>query len=401
MYVVELDRPWIATPFFFHRKQIAGLEEVERFKKHGIREVVIDTQRGVDVETASPAQLEPEAAASLAESQAADRVRAEEIALQPLVEELETARAIHDEALSLAKSIFDGATGGLPANYALAKTVVADLLGSVARSPDANLLLVQMRRFDRGLFAHAVNVCVLSLVVATAEDCDLEIPSLGLGALLHDIGETRVPRQLLRNTGKLNDTERRLLEQHPRLGAMLLDQSGAVPESARQIVRQHHERIDGSGYPNQVAGDGLSLGAQIVAIADMYDDMFTGRNQAMLQPVEVLRQLFVQSHAGAIDRSLIERMVRCLGVYPVGSLVELNSGERGIVVAANRADTLRPMVRVVTSHMGNFHARGPILSLNEPGPGGSDRHIVRALDPGRERLDPMLFLKIAPASVGL
>jgi HD-GYP domain-containing protein (c-di-GMP phosphodiesterase class II) len=314
--------------------------------------------------------------------------------------ELRAARVIHNEALAVAQNMFDGALGGGPVKSEGAKKVVTDLMSSIARSPEANLLLMQMRRFQKDLFSHAVNVCVLSLVVGVLEDFDIDVAGLGVGALLHDIGETRLPRNLIRKKDGFTNAERRLVEQHPMLGAMLLEQNLDLAPCARQIVLEHHERIDGSGYPLGVRAGNLSLAGQIVAITDAYDEMLSGRNQAVLQPVEVLRQLFVQSNAGALDRELVERIIRCLGVYPIGSLVELNTGERGIVVAANRTDTLKPTLRIVMSSNGLIHSSGPIVSLADTKSGALQRRIVGSLDPGKERIDPMAFLKLAPAAVG-
>jgi hypothetical protein len=125
--------------------------------------------------------------------------------------------------------------------------------------------------------------------------------------------------------------------------------------------------------------------------------MLTGRDQAPLQPVEVLRQLYLQGNAGAFDSELIERVIHCLGVYPIGSLVELNTGERGIVIAINRADALRPDVRIISSRQGLDLPHGPVISLAESDTGSAERRIVRALDPGKERVDLLSYLKVAPA----
>jgi len=375
--------------------------------------VFIDTARGVDIAEAlseirpadamhTPTEASPvDGAGAVVNKLAARAPSAAEAVLQPLTMELRAARVLHNEALAVAQNMFDGAAlGGGPVKSEGAKKVVTDLMSSIARSPEANLLLMQMRRFQKDLFSHAVNVCVLSLVVGVLEDFDIDVAGLGVGALLHDIGETRLPRNLIRKKDGFTNAERRLVEQHPMLGAMLLEQNHDLAPCARQIVIEHHERIDGSGYPLGVRAGNLSLAGQIVAITDAYDEMLSGRNQAVLQPVEVLRQLFMQSNAGALDRELVERIIRCLGVYPIGSLVELNTGERGIVVAANRTDTLKPTLRIVMSSNGLIHSSGPIVSLADTKSGAPERRIVGSLDPGKERIDPMAFLKLAPAAAG-
>jgi HD-GYP domain-containing protein (c-di-GMP phosphodiesterase class II) len=407
MYVVGLDRSWFRTPFLLHRGWIKSAEEIESLKRHGVREVVIDTTRGVDADPPAPEPAPIKTATSVGDSEAAQKAKPEsrpslllELAFRPLVKELEAARPIHDEALALAQGILEGVGGGAALNSLVARKVVTGLLGSIVRSPEANLLLAQMRRFQNDLFTHAVNVCVLCLVIGTLDGFDNEVSALGMGALLHDVGETRIPRNLLRKTDAYTDAERRLMEQHPPLGAMILQQSENIPEAAKRIVVEHHERIDGSGYPRGLRGAEISHFSQVVGITDAYDAMLAGRNQPRLQPIEVLRQLYFEANRGAFDRELVERIIRCLGVYPIGSLVELNTGERGIVIAANRADTVKPTLRIIVSRQGLELSNGPIVSLADPDPDSGERRIVRALDPGKERVDLLAYLKLAPAVVG-
>ncbi len=404
MHVVGLDRSWFQTPFFVHRKLIRDAADIEIFKRHGIREVVIDVSEGTGGEP--PYHSEPAPSAGISPLQVAESTptakesipknlaRAQTTTLaekvfRPLTRELKVARTIHDEVLTLARRIFDGVGSGAPLHSPAARKVVADLLSSITRSPEANLLLVQMRRFENDLMVHAINVCVLSLVVAAMERLDNNITALGLGAMLHDVGKTRLPRNLIRKPAGHTDQERRLMERHPTLGATILRQSENIPELAQRIAAEHHERIDGSGYPCGIRGAEISLSSQLVAITDLYDNMLSGRNRPALQPIEVLRQLYLQSNAGALDRGLVEKVIHCLGVYPIGSLVELNTGERGIVIATNRADSLKPTLRIVSSPDGVAEPNGPIIDLAESHSDSVERRIFRALDPAKEQFDLM------------
>jgi HD-GYP domain-containing protein (c-di-GMP phosphodiesterase class II) len=400
MYIVSLDRSWIDTPFLFNRKLIKSSEEIELLKKHGIREVVIDTRRGADTDTA--VELPETSAPQPGPSEHADRpvveirhATADSVEFKFMVQEFDVARRIHDEALAATQSIFDGAGRGSPVNVAVAAKVVSDLSGTVLRSPEASLLLTQMRRFQGDLFAHSVNVCVLSLVVGAAEGFEGDNAILGLGALLHDLGETRLPRNLIRKQDSYTESERQLVEQHPTLGFNAIQHIENIPERARRIVIEHHERADGSGYPAKLKGEQISLFSRIVAITDAYDTMLMGRNRLFLQPIEVLRQIYLEAENGAFDRALIEKFIRALGVYPIGSLVELNTGERGIVIAANRTDRLKPTLRIVAWPNGQEDPIGPVVSLAEFSAGSLDRRIVRVLDPGKERINIMAHLQIA------
>jgi HD-GYP domain-containing protein (c-di-GMP phosphodiesterase class II) len=407
MYIVGLDRSWLQTPFLFHRKLIQSSEEIDQLKKHGIREVVIDPARGVDIaehrddspvkarQVASLLTEDPDPLAATQAVAVQPPLSAAELAFQPLARELDNARAVREETLTLAQTIFDGVGAGARIDGKIAAQVVTQLQASIARSPEANLLLMQMRRFQKDLFTHSVNVCVLALVVATAENLGDDIATLGMAALLHDVGETRLPRALLRKPTNFTDAEAGLLKQHPALGAALLAQTRGIDPSAQSIVLAHHERIDGSGYPSGATD--LSLYSQIVALTDSYDDMLTGRNQNALQPTEVLRQLYLQANTRTVERDLVEKVIRSLGVYPIGSVVELNTGERGVVVATNRAAALKPVVRVIMSRSGLVQFNGPIIGLADAAPKDAiERRIVGVLDPMKERVDPLVFMRLAP-----
>jgi putative nucleotidyltransferase with HDIG domain len=399
MYIVALDRSWIETPFLFHRKLIKSSDEIELLKKHGIREVVIDTERGADTDSravvASDKVLPVSGVVGNGDESVVEirHATASEVKFKIMAQEFDVARQVHEEALAATQSIFDGAGRGAPVNAAVAEKVVSDLSGTILRSPEASLLMTQMRRFQNDLFSHAINVCVLSLVVGAAEGLGEDNPVLGMGALFHDIGQTRLPRNLIRKKDPYTESERRLMEQHPTLGFNVLQRSENIPEPAWRIVLEHHERADGTGYPGRLKTSQVAIFSQIVAIIDAYDAMLMGRNHAALQPIEALRQIYLDAKSGAFDRALIEKVIRALGVYPVGSLVELNTGERGIVIAANRSDSLKPTLRIVAWADAQGHSVGPVVSLAERSAGSPDRRIVRVLDPGKERIDIMAQLK--------
>jgi HD-GYP domain-containing protein (c-di-GMP phosphodiesterase class II) len=395
MYVVELDRAWIHTPFLFNSKRIKNAREIELLSQHGIREVVIDSQRGGDAELPK-FHADPHPALELFnETSEAPGVVEYGSVLGPLVRELAAAKAIHAEALATAQTIFDGVGRGSPLNSPAAKKTVTSLLESVTRSPEANLLLTQMRRFETDLFTHGVNACVLSMVVATAQGYADEICELGLGALLHDVGQVRLPRNLIRKPDPFTDQERRLLEQHPLLGGAILEQADNISMLAQEIVVEHHERLNGTGYPRKSGHQTMSPLSQIVAITDAYDAMITGRNGVLQKPIDVLRELYLDANAGAFDRELVEKVIRSLGVYPVGSLVELSTGERGIVLAANRKDTLKPIIRLILSRDGLPLPRGPVVNLGDAESIAIGRRILKTLDPGKEHIDIMRHLSLA------
>jgi HD-GYP domain-containing protein (c-di-GMP phosphodiesterase class II) len=398
MHVVELDRPWLETPFIVHRMLIKNMRDVVLLEQHGIRDVVIELEPEPDregIKREIPNSSDGQFALGGQTPPEKNAVRADEQVILPLMQELTVAKSIHQEALAAVQSIFDGAGRGLALNIPTAKETVHDLLSSVTRSPEASILLMQMRRFQNDLFTHALNVCILSLVVGMHERLPGDIAELGLGALLHDVGLVRLPRNVIRKLEGLTQQERRLVEQHPALSATIVDEAKHIAPAVRRIVLEHHERLNGTGYPARKTDTYIHPLSQIVAITDVYDAMITGRCGVAQPPIDVLRQLYLDANAGAFDRDLVERVIRSLGVYPVGSLVELNTGERGIVLAANRKDTLKPTIRLVLSRDGLPLARGPIVSLAEEESVAIGRQIRRSLDPGRERIDILSHLRLA------
>ncbi len=464
MYLVGIDRPWLKTPFFFHKRWIKREREIELLKQHGVCEVFIDPARSKDV---GGSQEEPSLALGSEESKTAemapsppledlrqmerqeleaylqssehfprkadllqlarcyqvpvnDRTPRDEIvrlcmrmihdipkgfaALRSLSNELPLARVARAEARATVQSLFEGVRTGARIESPMVRKTVVDLMDSILRCQEAFLTLVQMRRFDSDLFSHCVDVCVLALVIGKEQGLDPEtLMVLGMGGLLHDVGQMRLPRNLLRKLEAHSEQERKLMQEHPRLGAVLVSQAGSIPGEVRRIVQEHHERMDGSGYPAGLKGEEIFLLSQIVSIADVYETMLGSRRggQALL-PTQALRQLYQLSQTGKLSQEWVERTIRSLGVYPVGSLVELNSGERGIVIATHPTDTLRPVVRLITQASGEPYREPVVVNLSLTfEEGGSQRTIVRALDAAQEHINLARYLEEEGGYVGL
>jgi putative nucleotidyltransferase with HDIG domain len=312
-----------------------------------------------------------------------------------LAQDLVVARAVRDEAMTTVASIFEGVRTGTPIPGAAVKHVVGTLIDSLLRRHDALMSLIHTRRFEANLFQHAINVCVLALVIGERQRLDRQqLESLGIGALLHDVGELRLPQNLLRKSGVYTEAERRLMQQHPRLGAVILAQSDDIPEVARRIVAEHHERLDGSGYPLGLQGNDICPLSQIVGIADVYDAMFSTRGwRPPLSPVQAVKELYQYGHTGQFDLGLVETAIRCLGIYPVGSVVELSTGERGVVVGVNPADALRPVVQVIWDAARQPYPTPLVVHLSAAGTETPARTIRRVLDAAKEQLDVASYLE--------
>lgn len=393
MFVVALDRPWLKTPFLFHRQYIKRPKEILTLKHYGIQHVTVDVTRGADVE---------EQHASLPVNQAGQRASAahpfpEANTLEARSNALHAARQAYDEARATMDRFFEeAAEGRMPGASALVG-IVAGLLDRLLANRTAmltHLFIRQMWEYDRELSAHALDTGVLTLLFATTYGLtgpDLE--AAGLAALLHDIGYVRLPRNLFRKAHRCSEQERRLMAQHPKLGAALLREQASVQDVVRHAVEEHHERIDGSGFPARLSGERISLLGQLVGLADAYQSLVCPRGGSIaLIPHRAVAQLFTWGQQGLFDHTLIEAAIACLGIYPIGTLVELNTRERAIVVTINPHDRLHPVVAIITDAQGHPYRHPLYVDLSAQDATGPTRTIVQILDPLREHVDVDMYL---------
>jgi HD-GYP domain-containing protein (c-di-GMP phosphodiesterase class II) len=382
MYVVGLDRPW-PTPKILADNLIEHPEDISRLKQYGVRYVTIDPALGKNA-------AHVEGAAAVAPEKAAPTSAAQRLSkLAGLEEDLGRAQIARTEAETMVQSIFEGIKTGSPIDSPAVKQTVSVLIDNIFHAYDPLLCVLHMRQYDANLFAHAVNVCVFALVIGKSQGFDKQrLESLGLGALLHDVGMLRLPRNLFRKQGVYTLQERQLIRQHPRLGVAILAAAPDIREDVRRIIAEHHERIDGSGYPGNLRGFQIFPLSEIVGIVDMYDALLSGRvGRPSLPPAQAIRELYRYGLQGQYDRGWVGRTIRCLGIYPVGSLVELNTGERGVVLVVNPSDALRPTVKIVWDASGRVYPEPPTVDLYAAVERTKERAILRALDPVKEHLN--------------
>lgn len=394
MFIAGLDQPWYRTPFLLHKWLVSNPDDIVQLKRHGIQVVTIDTDRGLDV-GAAPAAPE---AAPLPEPPSAPEIV--EATTNGHSSPAAAAAATYREAMEAVERVFtDLEAGHLPKITAL-KPVVSTLLKQVVDHPEAMMIqfcLDKMRRFDGTLANHGMDVCVLTLILAVENSCtEVEMEALGLGALLHDIGFVRLPRNLYRKTSPLTEQEQVLMRQHPQLAATVLSKIDLLPEAVSHIIAQHHEFQDGSGYPKLVKPGGLSPLAQLMALADTYDDLVTSRyGRAPLLPHDAIRQLFVLGAKGRYDKNLVEVAIKMLGVYPLGSLIKLNTNECAVVIGLNHEDRLRPRIRIIRGPDGEIQNPPVESDLQNQATDQPARTILRALDPRQEQIDLPQYLDVA------
>jgi putative nucleotidyltransferase with HDIG domain len=274
--------------------------------------------------------------------------------------------------------------------------VVGDITESISRNSGALVSLLNLKEADDYTFLHCVAVGTLMVTLGRAMRLDAEtIRQGGIGGLLHDVGKMKVPEALLNKPGKLTDDEFSVIKKHPVIGHELLLSTGAVGQIPLDITRHHHERMDGTGYPDQLPADQISLYARMSAIVDVYDAITSHRcyHRAMT-PTEAMRKMLDWSKFH-FDEALTYQFMKVLGIYPVGQLVRLESGRLAVVTDQNDNNLLMPKVCAFFNIKSNYHIPPVMIDLSRSlGHGGGDK-IVGHENPHKWGVEPNRFLTAA------
>jgi HD-GYP domain-containing protein (c-di-GMP phosphodiesterase class II) len=392
MYVQDLNCDWMDHGFIRNRFLLKAQTDLERIRQLGIRELYIETEKGLDVSLA-PTVSEVEAALEQGLAQVAETGVGEEHAVS-LAEERNQAKRIHHEAIRIVSNLMEDARLGQQIDLEQVNPLVTEMVGSIFRNQDALLALTRIRRVGRYTFEHSVNVAVL--MVSFARTLEIErslIHDIGLGALLHDIGKIQVPPAILNKPGQLTDEEFAVMRGHVVHTRDILARVAGIPLIALAVAAEHHERVDGSGYPDHKIGAEISIYGQMASIADVYDAITTERvYHKALEPHQALRKLLEWSNHH-FDPHLVQQFIRCVGIYPVGTLVRLRSERLGVVVETGRKGLFHPVVRVFMDVRQRRYLTVQDVDLSDLGKGSEER-IVSAESPEQWRIDPVDVLQL-------
>lgn len=397
MFIHDLDCGWMEHPFVRNRFLLTDEDEIRKILAARIRGVVIDCSRGLDVDAPT---LEESAAATEAEVKAlADRVEAPAgPARVSLGEELQRAAQVRRQAVGLVRTVMQDARLGKAVELDQVGPVVQNVTASILRNAGALLGLLQIKNKDDYTFLHSVSVCALLVAFCRSRGMDEEvIYQAGIGGLLHDTGKALVPDAILNKAGRLTDEEFEIVKRHPRDGYDILLRTPEIGAIPLDITLHHHERRDGSGYPDRQAQDEISVLAQMAAIVDVYDAITSDRCYHKGMPAaEALRKIYEWSKFH-FNPTLAQEFMRCVGIYPVGTLVLLESGRLGVVVEPHESSLLTPKVNVFFHTKKKMYIRPETVDLSKAlGFGGGDR-IVRHESAEKWQVEPLRFMQLAEA----
>jgi putative nucleotidyltransferase with HDIG domain len=267
----------------------------------------------------------------------------------------------------------------------IAYPIVEEIHQSVSRNADALISLVRLKSKDDYTYLHSVAVCALMISLGKRLGLDGKtLRHVGMAGLLHDVGKMRVPDAVLNKPGRLTDTEFETVKSHPRLGHQVLLKAQGLNETTLEVCLHHHERMDGGGYPDGLAGENLSLYARMGAVCDVYDAITSERcYKKGWEPSLAIRKM-AEWQRGHFDLRIFHAFVKTVGIYPVGTLVKLKSGRLGYVVEQGKRSLTTPIVKVFFSEQANAHILPELVDLSD-----SRDVILSSHDPGHWGLSPL------------
>ena len=335
MQIIDPKLDWKQHPYLFAKEiKVSTVEQIEAIKKEGYKEVYVDLFRSDDTVVTTP--ISPRSFTKAAAT-----------APEPIAsidEELPKALTIHTESVQYARKFMSELrTGNL--NIDTAQPFVENILESLERNADALISLSRLHRSDTYTYTHCVNVAILSTYFARClGHSQEEVLNIGFAGMFHDVGKMLIPSQVLNAPRKLTNAEFNIMQSHPELGHQQLVQAQCVKQELLQGAIEHHEKYDGSGYPKGLRGEEISKTGRIIGVADVYDALTSKRvYKDAMYPHKALGIMY-QMRDKHFESSFIEAFIRVIGIYPVGSVVALEDGHKGVIYTNNNQSPMQPVV---------------------------------------------------------
>jgi HD-GYP domain-containing protein (c-di-GMP phosphodiesterase class II) len=367
MYVTRLDRPWEETPFLFQGFLIESMDEIESLRET-CKHVFIQTKHKLEAKRSaghtSDKRKEKKGLFARKVKKNSDQSSGTTSAIENRIKipsrkyqyinkvstesEFPKAKQNYEYAKELSKNIMDGIRIGLNLDMKESKEVVSGIVDSIIRNSNALIWLSKLKNKDEYTAEHSLNVCILSVAFAKhLGHSEHEIRKIGLCGLLHDVGKAKIPLEILNKPGRFTSKEYEIMAQHPLFGRDLLIAATDSDHSAVDVAYSHHERMDEKGYPRKLMSHQIPYYAKLVALVDAYDAITSSRcyddGRSSMDALDII----YKSKGQQFDEELAIEFIKCIGIYPPGSIVEMSCGEVAIIIASNQESKLKPRVILV------------------------------------------------------
>lgn len=345
MYVAELDKPWLDSPFLFQGFELVTEADIKSVQDE-CKFVYVDV-------TKQNTRLKSPRIKNLSfTSNWLERSRPQ-IRPQVFEEAFEGAEIAYHATSNLIMEFMDDVRLGRTVNTNAAKQVVSQCVDSILHSPNALMWMTQLKSKDAYTSQHSMNVCILSIALGRQVNLSVEeLNLLGLCGMMHDMGKMRIPLDILNKPEKLNSKEFNVMKTHTTEGWKLLMSSHDMYEGAIDVAHSHHEKLAGGGYPRKLDDQNITPYTRMVAIADMYDAITSDRiYKEGANHLEAINQL-TKASGHHLDPGLVIKFVECLGIYPPGCIVEMSSGEIAIVIEVNPEKKIKPKIIILLDEEG-------------------------------------------------
>lgn len=375
MYIHDLNCNWLDHSFASNQFKVNSSNQIEDIKKIAITHLYIDTDKGLDDTQASKPKMAPK------------RVPLREAMARAINIKEETSQAIHD--------VMDDVRLGRNLKVDKLNPIIDNMVESVTGNPDALLGLTRIRQADKYTYQHSVSVSIL--LSAFGEHMGMpreEIVQLGMGGLLHDIGKSKLATDIAIPTRLLEKKSLSLAKKHIEYSVQILNEVPDISDIVKNIAIEHHERYNGTGYPQSKSGEDISIYGQMAAIVDHYDSITSDSEMTKgIPPNEAMKQLIALSkRSGAFNPELVQLFIHCMGIYPVGSLVSLSNGKFAVVIESNSGELLAPNIRVIFNSLTRAFIEPEDIDLSSAQ--ASSAKIVGAVDPDKWNIDPLEYIDI-------
>jgi cyclic di-GMP phosphodiesterase len=369
MFVARLDRPWTETPFVYQGFVLKTEQQLNALKKY-CKVVYVDPEKRQEVAAPKLLTLPPASTRQAIAEQSKEKVRGTVVykELATVEDELPRARTVFTQTNAIVHTMSRAVVTGSAIDGGRARQAVAEITDSVVRNPDAMMLLVTMRDKAEETLNRSTQVSVYMTVFGRFLQLERErLELLGLMGLLQDVGMLKLPAGIPGRRADLAMDEDEIFKSHVEHSAEILSKTSGLPPELPSMASLHHERYDGSGYPRGLKGSAISQMGAIAGIVDTFDMLTAPAPYGMQMPPSNALNVLFQNRGTQFHAALVEQFIQCVGAFPVGSVVELNSGEIGVVITQNLVKRLQPRVMVVQDANGNpIHPHKVLDLVNEP-----------------------------------